>query len=136
MGLASYKDFEAHVVVGAGLLEIDCCTDDGKSLKHLYVKFCLGAALGVSGGMGEVSESDGQSCSNPPTFMLGGELGASCGVGVEGSATVDTAGGGNLSLAGGGGVEQYGADVKATACWYMLLQTIPGDKECECKPSN
>jgi RHS repeat-associated core domain len=33
-GLASYKAVEGHFVIGGGLLEINCCTEDGKGLKH------------------------------------------------------------------------------------------------------
>jgi hypothetical protein len=67
--------------------------------------------------------------------MLGGELGFAYGIGAEGSATVDTAGGGDVGVAGGAGAGggKVGVGAKATACWYMLMQTIPSNKACECE---
>jgi len=133
-GLATYKSVEGHYVLGAGLLEISCCTENGKGLKHLYIKVCLGVAVEVSGSIGMASNSDGKSCSNPPKNMLGGELGAGYGFGVEGSVAVDM-GGSGASAAGGldAGAGAVAMGVKATACYYRLVSTIPSDKKCECE---
>ncbi len=134
LGLASYKTAEGHYILGVGLLEIDCCTEDGKGQKHLYVKVCLGAAVEVSGGTGVASNSDGKSCSNPPKHLWGGELGASYGLGAEGSVSVDIDGSG-ASAAGGWGIGggKVGAGAKATACYYRRVNTIPSDRECGCE---
>ncbi len=133
-GLATYRGVEGHYyVAGGGVMEVECCTENGKRRKHLYVKVCLGAALGVSGGGGNISNSDGKSCSNPPKNLLGGEIGASYGGGAEGSISVDT-GGSGASASGGwdlGG--KIGLSVKATACYYRLVNTIPSDKDCGCE---
>lgn len=135
LGLATYRSVEGHYYVGGdGVMEVECCTEDGKGQKHLYVKVCLGAALGVSGGGGKISNSDGKSCSNPPKNLLGGEIGATYGGGAEGSVSVDTDGSG-ASAAGGwdlcGG--KIGLSFKATACYYRLINTIPSDKDCGCE---
>ncbi|NVO00876.1 MAG: hypothetical protein HXX17_16285, partial [Geobacteraceae bacterium] len=129
-GLASTKGGEGHFIVGGGFFEVNCCTENGKGLKHLYVKVCLGAAVGVSGGFTTVSNSDGASCSNPAKNLLGGELGFAAGIlGADGGYSVDTGGsGGSCS---GGASTGLGAKLKATACYYRLLSTAPG-KDC-CK---
>ena len=125
---------EGHFIVGAGLLEIDCCTEDGKGLKHLYVKFCLGAAAEISGGLGGAFNSDGKSCSNPPKHLLGGELGGSYGFGAEGSVTVDIDGSG-VSATGALGISggKVGAGAKATACYYRHINTISSNSKCGCE---
>jgi len=130
-GLASYSSAEGHFVVGGGLLEVKCCTENGEELKHVYVKICLGAAFEVSGGRGAVSNSDGKSCSSPPVNMLGGEASASFVSGVAGgevAGTVDM-GGGGFSSSGGGGVS-LGIPVKANACYYRLINTAKTGEEC------
>jgi hypothetical protein len=81
-------------VSGIGLLEINCCTENGQGLKHLYIKICIGATVDVSAGMGVASNSDGKSCSSPSNNLLGGELGASYGLGAEVSVSVDMGGSG------------------------------------------
>jgi len=131
-GLATYSSAEGHFILGGGLLEIECCTEDGKGFKHLYIKGCLGAAFEASGGGGIVSNSDGQACSNPPKNMLGGELSVSIGPGgADLAATVDTAGGCDPSVSSGPQVA-VGIPVKATACYYRLIQSIPSDNDCGC----
>lgn len=127
-GLASVLGGEGHFVVGGGMFEVSCCTENGKGLKHLYVKVCLGAAIGGSGGYGKVSNSDGASCSNPAKYLLGGELGAAAGpVSADGGYSVDT--GGSGGSASGGLSVGLGAKLKATGCFYMLVSTAPG-KDC------
>ncbi len=127
-GLASVLGAEGHLVLGGGIFEVSCCTENGKGLKHLYVKVCLGAAIGGSGGYGKVSNSDGASCSNPAKYLLGGELGAAAGpVSADGGYSVDT--GGSGGSASGGASLGLGAKLKATGCFYMLVSTAPG-KDC------
>jgi RHS repeat-associated protein len=130
-GLASYKTVEAHAVVGAGLLEVECCTENNEGRKHLYVKICMGAAVEVSGGVGEAFNSDGESCSAPPESLFGGELGASYIIGAEVGMSVDTGGSGVSGTGGAGlGAGKIGVGAKATACYYQLINTISSDAEC------
>lgn len=118
-------------------MEVDCCTENGRALKHVYGKICFGAAFEASGGVGCVSNSDGKSCSKPPKNMLGGEIGASwIHAGAEASATVDM-GGGGVSVSGGSdigvGLGPLGLGFKATACYYRYLITRPSNSKCDCK---
>jgi RHS repeat-associated protein len=129
-GLASTKGGEGHFILGGGFFEVNCCTENGKGLKHLYLKVCLGAAFGASGGFAKVSNSDGASCSNPAKNLLGGELGFAVGP-ISADAGYSVATNGSGGSGSGGASAGLGAEVKATACYYRLLSTAPG-KDC-CK---
>jgi RHS repeat-associated protein len=123
-GLASVAGFEGHVIIGLGVYEVACRTENNKRLLHYYVKVCFGAAVGASAGLGIASNCDEASCSNPPKHLLGGELGAAYVLSLDTGASVDTAGSG-LSISGGGSAG-IGLEAKATACYYSLIGSIPG----------
>jgi RHS repeat-associated protein len=121
--------FEAHFVLGGGQHKIRCCDrQSDEILIHKYRKICYGAAVDISGGIGQGSGFSGDSCRNPPMKLLGGELGflffeGGISVGADGSGIGGT-GAGNLGLGIGG--------VKATACFYFYMNTeYTGEKCCD-----
>ena len=128
-GLASVLEGEGHFILGGGFFEVNCCTENGKGLKHVYFKICLGAAFGASVGYGSASNSDGPSCSKPPKYLLGGELGATAVfAGADVGVSVDTGGGG--AIISGSLNEWIGAKAKATGCFYMIISSAPGNNCC------
>ena len=134
LGLASYTSFEGHYVVGGGLTGLKCCTEDGRSLQHIYVKVCVGVAFGGSLSMGSSSNSDGKSCSNPAKNLLSGEISGAFIFGIEGGVAVDTGGSGASVYGGGGfGSGHMGLEIKSTGCYYRYLFTINNDNRCECE---
>jgi RHS repeat-associated protein len=131
-GAASYRSADGHLfVIGGGLLEVKCCTEDGQELKHLYWKVCIGAGLEASRGNGVVSNSNGKSCSDPPRNLLGGELSGGVYVGADTSAVVDMGGRGFSSSLGVSFSVGYPA--KAVGCYYQLWSSMPTNKKCENK---
>ena len=124
LGLAGYISGEGIFILGGGQLTVTCCTEEGKALQHTYVKLCMGVGAGFGVGVGNVSNSDGTACSNPPKHILGGEFGVSKIVGGDFSAGIDL-GGGGVAVGGGAGFS-VGLPLQAIFCYYWLCRTDAG----------
>jgi len=118
--------FEAHFIIGGGIITVVCTNCKGEIKIHNYFKICLGAAIGASASIGIASNSQGKSCDNPPKKMLGVEVSADAIAGMEASYNVDisNSSGSSTGLSKGGAIikNKYGAEAKATSCYYGLIK--------------
>jgi len=78
--LAEQTSWEAGFVYMYGKLTLNCIDENGVKRKHFYSKHCLGVAAGAGVGYAGVTNSQGSSCSHPPSKLIG----------VEGSAEIGT----------------------------------------------
>lgn len=124
----TYHGWEIHFIGGYGRFTLRCC-DGCRKRKHKYEKYCLGAAFEASGSAGLVSNTNGEPCKTPPEKLLGGELGFDVFVGPEAAAAVDMAGEQGLSVSRGGS-GGLGIGVKATACFYRLIDSEITNENC------
>jgi len=128
-GLATYKGCDAMGILGGGLLSITCCDSKGKKKTHYYWKICLGAALGISGEGGGVTNSDGASCDNPPKRLLGVEgSGGLPWFSPGGGLSIDLGGGGSSICSGVGG--SIGMPISVMGCYYKYYSTTEHDECC------
>ncbi|VFQ45093.1 RHS repeat domain-containing protein [Desulfoluna butyratoxydans] len=120
---ATYVSIEMHRYIGGGLLYIKCC-DGCVEHRHTYMKVCNGTAKEVSISIGIASNTTGEACRKPPQKLVGPEKGGTIygPLGFEAGATFGTKGEG-ASYSGGVGLSYSPLPVKATFCYYQLIES-------------